>query len=229
MATAAELEDLRVRTATAEELADVRAANVSELVRAHKRTSELESHMAEFERGFESSIRGREDAADLEARIQTLEWELSAAERTQMKVKEAAASWDVQKASWESERVLFGQEKELWAGLSETLESERELWELERKELTAEAKDQIADAANGLHNLIQRYDIPLFSRESGLGMLEWYLVSFRLDSTRGRVAQKTMTLENMRVGMWAYVQDDRRTRSEGTRGTAGKNAGLVRT
>ena len=173
MAAAAELED--VRAAAAAELADVRAASASELAQAQMRAGELEGRVAELERELESSIRGGEDAADLEARVRTLERELSGAERkaarAQMEAEEAAASWDVEKASWASERALFGQEKERWAGLSGTLDSERELWELEREELTAQAKDQIADAANGLRGLIQLYDIPLFSRESGLGAL----------------------------------------------------------
>ena len=173
MAAAAELED--VRAAAAEELADVRAANASELAWAQKRAGELERRVAELERELESSIRGGEDAADLEARVRTLERELSdaerKAERAQMEAEDAAAAWDDEKASWASERALFGQERERWAELSATLESERELWELEREELTAQAKDQIVDAANGLRGLIQRFDIPLFSRESGLGVL----------------------------------------------------------
>ena len=196
MAAAAELEDLRA--AAAEELADVRAANESELARAQMRASELERRVAELERGLELSIRGGEDAADLEARVRTLERELSAAERkaerAQIEVEEAAASWDVEKASWASERALFGQEKELWAGLSETLESEREMWELEREELTAQAKDQIADAANGLRDLIQRYDIPLFSRESGLGVLVDALGRY-LEKYNAQVSEQLLAAE----------------------------------
>jgi len=158
-AAAAELENLHA--ATAEELTNVHTANTSELVQAYKGTGNLERCVAELEWGLESSIRGGEDTADLEVHVQTLEWELSAAEHSRMEVEEAAATWDIEKASWASERVLFGQEKELWAGLSKTLESECEPWEPERKELTA----------NGLRNLIQHYDIPLFSHKSGLGVL----------------------------------------------------------
>ncbi len=142
---------------------------------AQKRGGKLETRIVELERELKSSIRRGEDAADLEARVRTLERELSDAERkverAQMAAEDAEAAWDVEKASWVSERALFGQEKEQWAELSATLESERELWELEREELTAQAKDQIVDAANGLHGLTQRFDIPLFSRESGLGVL----------------------------------------------------------
>ena len=192
MAAAAELED--VRAAAAEELADVRAANASELARAQKRAGELEGRVAALERELESSIRGGEDAADLEARVRTLERELSDAKRARMEVEEAAAAWGVEKASWASERALFGQEKERWAGLSETLESERELWELEREELTAQAKDQIADAANGLRSLIQRYDVPLFSRESGLGVLVDALGRY-LEKHNAQVSEQLLSAE----------------------------------
>ncbi len=139
---------------------------------AQKRCGKLETRVVELERELESSICRGEDAADLEARVRTLERELSDAERkaehAQMAAEDAEAAWDVEKASWASERALFGQEKEQWAELSATLESERELWELEREELTAQAKDQIVDAANGLHGLIQRFDIPLFRASLGL-------------------------------------------------------------
>ena len=46
--------------------------------------------MAELERGLKSSICGREDVADLEVRVQTLEQKLSAAECSRMEVEEAA-------------------------------------------------------------------------------------------------------------------------------------------
>ena len=64
--------------------------------------------MAELERGLKLSIRGREDAADLEVHVWTLEQKLSAAERSRMEVEEAAASWDIEQASWASEHALFG-------------------------------------------------------------------------------------------------------------------------
>ena len=171
---AAELED--VRAAAEEELANVRAESAFELARARERAVELEGRVATLERELESSVHGREDAADLEVRIRTLERELSDTERkvdrTRTETEAAAvAAWAVEKASWASERQLFEQEKARWAGLSETLEHERELWDLEREELSAQAKDQIALAAEGLRGLVQRFDVPLFSRESGLGAL----------------------------------------------------------
>ncbi len=83
---------------------------------AQKRAGELETRVVELERELESSIRGGEDVAHLEARVRTLERELSdvgcKAERAQMAAGDAAAAWDVEKASWASERALFGQEKE---------------------------------------------------------------------------------------------------------------------
>ena len=40
-----------------------------------------------------------------------------------------------------------------------------------REDLTAQTKDQITTATDGLRALVQRFDVPLFSRESGLGVL----------------------------------------------------------
>jgi len=198
-AAAAELENLHA--ATAEELTNVHAAIMSELVQAHKGTGKLERCVAELEQGLESSICGREDTADLEVHVWTLEWELSAAEHSRIEVEEAAATWDIEKASWASECVLFGQEKELWAGLSKTLESECEPWELEHKELTA----------NGLCNLIQCYDIPLFLRKSGLGVLvdalEWHLEKYNAQLSKQRF--KTCTTSgagNSSFGSWESVR-----------------------
>jgi DNA repair exonuclease SbcCD ATPase subunit len=172
-AAAAELED--VRAAAAEELANARAASASELARARERAGELERRVATLERELESSVRGREDAAGLEVRIRTLERELLDAERkadgARTEAEAAAAAWAVEKASWASERQLFEKEKGRWVGLSGTLENQRQLWELEREELNAQAKDQIALAAEGLRDLVQRFDVPLFSRESGLAVL----------------------------------------------------------
>jgi len=64
--------------------------------------------VAELEQGLKSSIHGREDAADLEAHVWTLEQELSAGEHSRMEVEEAAASWDIEQALWASECALFG-------------------------------------------------------------------------------------------------------------------------
>jgi len=45
------------------------------------------------------------------------------------------------------------------------------VWELECEELTVQVKDQIVDATNGLHGLIQHFNILLFSHTSELGVL----------------------------------------------------------
>ncbi|KAH9959819.1 Up-regulated during septation-domain-containing protein [Russula dissimulans] len=173
LAAASDLEG--VRAAAAAELADVRAASASELARAQGHAGELEGRVAKLEQELETSIRGREDAAYLEERIRTLESDLrtaeSKAEQVRTEAEAAAAVWVTEKASWVSERAVFEQERGRWAGLSETLENSRALWEQEREELVAVTKDQIADAADGLHDLVRRYEVPLFSRESGIGVL----------------------------------------------------------
>jgi hypothetical protein len=135
--------------------------------------------MAHLQRELESSTRGREDAGFLEERIRTLERELEDAGSHADRVrKEAEAAWNVEKASWVSERARFEQERGRWtatagaaAEVEERMEEERAVWEQEREELVERAKDQIADAADGLRGLIHRFDVPLFSRESGLGVL----------------------------------------------------------
>jgi hypothetical protein len=66
------------------------------------------------------------------------------------------------------ERTRFEHEETQLAG---DIESERVLWEPERKKLPEKAKDQVAAAADGLRALVQRFDIPLFSHESGLAVL----------------------------------------------------------
>jgi len=103
-------------------------------------------------------------------RIETLAASNAAikAEQVRTEAMAAAAAWATEKASLVAERAVFEQVRE---GLSETLENERALWEHEREELVAAAKYQIADAANGLHDLVRRYEVPLFSRESGIGVL----------------------------------------------------------
>jgi hypothetical protein len=54
--------------------------------------------------------------------------------------------------------------------LMDCIENEQARWERERdeRELSAQAKDQVAAAADGLRALVQRFDVPLFSREFGL-------------------------------------------------------------
>ena len=41
----------------------------------------------------------------------------------------------------------------------------------ERENLSAQAKDQVTAVADGLHILVQHSGVPLFSWESGLGVL----------------------------------------------------------
>jgi hypothetical protein len=177
MAAAADLED--VRAAAAEELADAQSAAASELSqeraslqRERERVAQLERRMVFLDQELESSARERDNVGLLENRIRTLERELSDTEgRARTEVEAAAATWATEKASWTSERARLQQEQARLERVSETFESEREQWEQEREELVMQAKDQIADAANGLRSLVQRHDIPLFSRDSGLPTL----------------------------------------------------------
>jgi len=110
------------------------------------------------------SICGREDAADLEVHVRTLEQELSAAERSRMEVEEAAASWDIEQALWALEHALFGGKRAVgravwkvsmscgsWSTRSLLQRQETKLW-----------------AANGLRDLIQCYNILLFRTSLGL-------------------------------------------------------------
>ncbi|KAI0287600.1 Up-regulated during septation-domain-containing protein, partial [Russula brevipes] len=145
-----ELEDLEARLAAAE-------------ARVQQQEAELEG--ARMTATSELEVARAEAAADL-AGVQAA----SASElaRAQERVAALEGRWNAERAMWEAERSIFEQEKQQWEGLTETLENERAMWEQEREELTAQAKDQIADAAEGLRILVQRFDIPLFSRGSGL-------------------------------------------------------------
>ena len=167
------------RAVAAKELADARAEGASEVALVREHAGELEERVARLQQKLESSVRGKDDAAFLEERIRTLERELedtrSKADQARRKVESA---WNVEKSAWASERALLEQERGKWtatstaaAGLEEKLEKERAMWEQEREELVEQAKDQIADAADGLRVLVQRFDIPLFSRGSGISVL----------------------------------------------------------
>jgi hypothetical protein len=184
----AQLEDARIaagselenaRAVAAKELADARTEGAAEVALTRERADEFEGHAVHLQRKLESLMRGKDDAAFLEERIRTLERELedtrSKADQARRKMESA---WNVEKSAWASERALLEQERGKWtetatatAGLEETLEKERAMWEQEREELVEQAKDQVANAAEELRGLVQRFDIPLFSRGSGIGVL----------------------------------------------------------
>ena len=177
IATASELQN--ARAVAARELADARTKGASEVALVRERAGELEGRVAHLQRELESSIRGKDDAAFLEERIRTLERELedtrSKADQARRKMESA---WNVEKSVWASERALLEQEREKWTATAtvtsrseEKLEKERAMWEQEREELVEQAKDQIANAADGLRVLVQRFDIPLFSRGAGINVL----------------------------------------------------------
>ncbi|KAH9009841.1 Up-regulated during septation-domain-containing protein [Lactarius deliciosus] len=168
----AELEDARAAAAAAADLDDARAAVESELAQEQaaleqeqERATELEGRVALLELELESSSRGNDDAVRLRERVRALERELS---DTVDAAEAETAAWATEKATWAAERARFEQQE---AQLTDDIENERSQWEHEREELAAQAKDQIAAAADGLRALVQRFDVPLFSRESGLAVL----------------------------------------------------------
>lgn len=173
----AELEDARAAASAAAtaDLADTRAAVESELAQEHaaleqerERATELEGRVAFLELELEASAHGDDDAVRLEERVRALEHELLDAAGEAERVRtEAEAEAEV----WAAERARFEQEEARLAQLADSMENERTHWEQEREELAALAKDQIAAAADGLRALVQRFDVPLFSRESGPGVL----------------------------------------------------------
>jgi hypothetical protein len=178
----AEFQEGRAAAAAAADLADARAAAESELKQEHvalererRRANELESRLALLELELESSARGNDDTVRLKERMRALEHELSnatgEAERVRTEAEAETEAWATEKATWEMERARFEQEEARWAQLTDGMENERSRWEQEREDLVAQAKDQIAVAADGLRALVQRFDVPLFSRESGLGVL----------------------------------------------------------
>ena len=181
-AAEAELEDTRAAAAAAADLANARADVESELAREHaalkqerERATELEGRVAFLELELESSARGNDVAVRLREQVRALERELSdtagEAERVRTEAGAETVAWATERATWTAERSRFEQEEARWTQLAEGIETERTRWEQEREELTVQAKDQIAAAADGLRALVQRFDVPLFSRESGLGVL----------------------------------------------------------
>ncbi|KAF8267438.1 Up-regulated during septation-domain-containing protein, partial [Lactarius quietus] len=162
-AAEAELEDAR-------SAADRRAALEFDLEQEHaalererKRATELEGRLAFLELEVESSAQGSDAAVRLEERVRALERELEDVSAEADRVRTEA---EVEAEAWAVERARFEREEARWAQSAGGIEGERARWEQERDELAAQAKDQIAAAADGLRALVQRFDVPLFSRES---------------------------------------------------------------
>ncbi len=213
IAAASDLENARV--VARKELDDARAESASEAAWVRERAGELEERVARLQRELETSTRGKDDAAFLGERIRTLERELedtrSKSDQARRKIESA---WNVEKSAWASERALLEQEREKWAatattaaGLEEKLEKERALWEQEREEVAERAKDQIADAADGLRAIVQRFDIPLFSRGSGLGVLVDALGRY-LERHNAQVHEELLVAEVDKRSAMAQELDD---------------------
>ena len=201
-AAEAELEDARAA-------ADARAALESELEQEHaaleqerKRATELEGRLAFLELEVESSARGSDTTVRLEERVRALERELSEAvnevERVRTGAEGEAEAWATEKVTWAAERARFEQEEARWAQLADGIENERSRWEQEREELAAQAKDQIATAADGLRALVQQFDVPLFSRESGLGV--------PVDALRRHLEKQTQSAQESELLLAAEVE-----------------------
>ena len=200
IAAASELEN--ARAVAAKELADARTEGASDVTLVMEHAGELEERVAELQRKLETSMRGKDDTAFLEERIRTLEREL---EDTRTKADQARrkmeSAWKVEKSAWASERALLEQEQGKWsatatatAGLEKKFELERATWEQEREELVEQAKDQIANAADGLRVLVQRFDIPLFSRGSGISVLVDALQRY-LEKHNAQVHEQVLVVE----------------------------------
>ena len=98
---------------------------------------------------------------------------------------------------WEAERARFEQQETRRAQLVDDMEDERLRWEQEREDLVARAKDQIAAAADGLRELVQRFDVPLFSRESGMGVFVDALSRHLEKQTQGAQESENLLVEEV--------------------------------
>jgi chromosome segregation ATPase len=189
----AELEDSRTA-------ADARAALESKLELEHasleqerKRTAELESRLAFLELEVESSsARGGNTVVRLEGRVRALERELEDVVAEAQRVRTEA---EAKAEAWAEERARYEQEE---TQLVDGIENERARWEHDREELAAQAKDQIAVAADGLRALVQQFDVPLFSRESGLGVL--------VDALRRHLEKQTQSAQDADLLLAAEVE-----------------------
>jgi hypothetical protein len=68
----------------------------------------------------------------------------------------------------------------------------------EHEELSVQATDHVALAAGGLRALVQRFDVPLFLRESGLAVL--------VDALRRHLEKQTQSTEESELLLAAEVE-----------------------
>lgn len=97
-----------------------------------------------------------------------------------------AAEAEVEAEACAAEHARFEQDE---MQLADGIENERARCEHEREELSAQAMDQVAAAANGLRALVQRIDVPLFSRKSGLGV--------HVDALRRHLEKQTESVRSL--------------------------------
>lgn len=71
--------------------------------------------------------------------------------------------------------------------VADCIENDQAPWEHERDELSAQANNQVAAAADGLCALVQRFDVLLFPRKSGLGV--------HVDALRRHIEKQTQSTE----------------------------------
>lgn len=101
----------------------------------------------------------------LEERVRPLECEpsdvVAQAERVRTEARLGAGAQA-------AECARFEQEEKRWAQVTDGIKSERMWWEQSREELSTKTEDQWRRMACAL---VQCFDVPLFSRESGPGIL----------------------------------------------------------
>ncbi|KAI0065763.1 hypothetical protein BV25DRAFT_1821443 [Artomyces pyxidatus] len=205
-----------------------------------ERAAELEGQVQELERELErlemerrALAAGREEMFEVQGRVRELESELEAMERERDgvrrevgRVKSEAdaerAAWVLERAAfiaeksrWEEEKAQFALDRTRWAADSQRWGDERDRWEHEREELQEQSKVDIGQAREGLRMLVQKHDVPIYSRETGLDVLVDAL-GRHLDnlSANARNAQSTAEEQRKLEDLLASEMEKRSTISQ---------------
>ncbi|KAI0047335.1 hypothetical protein FA95DRAFT_1559169 [Auriscalpium vulgare] len=145
-----------------------------------KELLEMEKSAFEHERAELADAQDR--VRDLEAEADGLEQERDKVQRKLERVEAAMAAesigWVAERAVWAAERAELERdhgalraEKERTGGDAAKWASAQAQWEQEREALQERAKDEIDKAREGLRVLVQRFDVPVYSREMTLDVL----------------------------------------------------------